>query len=177
MSQLPSNIETPLTDQMIEAATKAILSAKTSPNSPSDQFPRLSLSPQTPPHLLKLFNDLEAYYIDRDYHKLQSQLASLAKEQFSKPKEFAVRKLFTQCMMTVSGLRLTEYESMTKLIRINVTNGDVYLGLAALKLSRYKITDCTALLELTKLCPIYHPIQFQIIVNKLAWIIKICTSI
>lgn len=172
MSHLPLAIDTLITEKDVAAAKKAILKAKaTLPtrNASAPTFPPIAV-----PHRLSedqnyLFQASEVYYECMEWTNLYQSINRLQQALPKAPHALESRKRLAHCMLASAPYFSTAYRDTAANLAVDPADGDLYLGMALIKLSEFYLVDCGHLIELAALCPTYHPHVMSLAREKLEW--------
>lgn len=174
MNRLPAKIDDAFTGKDVEAAKKAILS-ELAHEKARFVFPHASALSHLSADQKEALADLQAHYDTMGWDSLLKSCLDVKKMQVEIPNGLAACEMLCMTMSTSVNTSSNLYASAMELLTSDVANGNLYLALAAIKLSEYYFADCAALLELVKVCPSYHPKALQFLEDKLTWARSSCT--
>lgn len=172
MSRLPSALGTVLTGRDVEAAKAEILEAlaKSSTKNASKALAPSKLWPAA------YLDHLEQLYDNMEWSNLVNMLYVAQQDGRKLPPQLQARKLFATLLGSTEPLLSRSYRDAIDFLKSEVTNGDLYVGLALAKLNHFNVVDCASLLSLAELCPSYHARFFRLAQDKLSQSLSSSTS-
>lgn len=175
MNSLLSILDTPISEADVEAATLAIQAAAPSIKVGGGGYPSVTYTTRPPSNLLAEFELAQLLYANADWYSLMFKIDDLMRARAPLPKELVLRRHLSSCLVSTLEGSKASYKILAGYRRQMAGNGDIYLGLAALKLQRLYLPDVEALLQLAQLCPIYHPELPKLLKYRLQWVKTSCT--
>lgn len=172
MSRLPSSLGTALTEKDVEAAKSELLQALAKPSSKTTSK-ALVPSKMWPAEYL---DALELCYDNMEWSRLVTALDEGVSSGKKLNKQLEARKHLATLLCSIDPFLTTAYRDTIQFLRSDVTNGDLYVGLALAKLNHFDVVDCASLLSLAELCPSYHAQCFRLAQDKLALTLSSSTS-
>lgn len=163
MSFLPTAIGTQLSEKDVSAAVSAIGAARDTPQPlqvPHNGFPTIPLLGPLTDNQQKAVKVAQAKYENMEWSEVLKDLTVIKKRRFEKPKQVESRLLFCRMMLATPSDAASLYHDVVKYLPLDVLNGDLYVGLALLKLYESPnphTIDCATLLLLAATCCSYHP--------------------
>lgn len=173
MSHLPSAIDSVLTVNDVEKAKKAIIEASASiPR--VEGFPTLPLPLRPSSELKEGLPMLQKVYENMEWATAFVNLTEVLKMPFKFSQRYNSRLLFCDVLVAETEPAIL-YRNLVAQLKLDGANGDLYIGMALLKLNEHNLIDCAFLLDLAELCPIYHPNCLKLGRDKMEWITSACT--
>lgn len=174
MSLLPTALDTRLSEKDIDAARKAILAAS-GPNRSENGYATIALPLRLTADQKTVFHDAQKCYENMEWPYLQAALMEMKNWRVKLPKQIESRLLLSQMMTSTETTLATTYHDAAAHLKLDVANGDLYIGMALLKVGEYDVADCASLLTLAELCPSSHPGCLRLAHEKLRLLKLTCT--
>lgn len=170
---LPSGIDDLLTEKLLNNARLVIREAAALLQVDS-VFPKVSMLTHLSQEQKRPIQEFDDLYRTMSWDSVRQHCSEIERLRVIVPYGFTGCQLLST-VMTVSDPKL--YSTLVEATEQEPANGDIYIGLAALKASELYLSDSAALLELARACPIYHHSALEFMEEKLAWIRESCTLV
>lgn len=174
MSHLPTALDTQLSEKDVEAARKAVLEASAKGQRKTG-FATIPLPPRLTEAQKAEFLTSQMLYENMEWGKLVPVLLEMKEWRVKVPKEVESRLLLCNMMLATQTETASSYRDAVKQLKLDASNGDLYIGMALLKLGEYNVVDCASLLALAELCMTYHPNGLRLAHDKLRLLKATCT--